>query len=121
MAKTGGAVQKLRDKSNHKATALRMGTHKPIIARTMTPYAEKTTAYREHVERILNGSNPSAVETFRGDGLPDEVISGSKNWAEVKPPKTNAERAKEDKRNRLKDEMVPGWRPSRYVREDDVV
>jgi hypothetical protein len=128
MSKTGGWAKKLADKSNAKATALRMGTHRAIVTRTNSTFAEKQVAFLAHKRLItVHAINPGCRVTdltkdgkkrgvtFRGDGLADDCL------AALKPSKTNAERAKEDKRNRLKDEMVPGWRPSRYVREDDVV
>lgn len=132
MAKTGGAVQKLSDKSKRNATARRMGTLKPIIARSNTPHREKAIAYLEHQRAIhgvwVNGvcvREPTGIAVpqyiGKGDGLPDEVIRGSKNWQDAKPPKTMAERAAADKRNSLKSEMRDGWTPREYVRQPDAV
>lgn len=120
MSKTGRAVAKLQLKSKGNAMKFRMGTHKPIIARTTTPFHEKAVAFAAHKRAIHGferdgvvidegGRNPGPAECFRGDGLPDDSL------AAVKPPKTMAERAKEDKRRALKDEMVEGWKPQRYL------
>jgi hypothetical protein len=100
MAKTGGAVAKLEEKSKRNAVRFKLGTIKPMISRTKAPFHEKLVAYDAHRKLIANGINPAPV--FEGTGLPDEV---------VKVPKTNAERAEADKRAPLKDEMVAGWKP----------
>lgn len=119
MSKTGRAVAKLQLKSKANAMKFRMGTHKPIITRTTTPFHEKALAFRDHVRAIHGlvvhgvvvdegGRNPPPADTFRGDGLPDDSL------AAIKPPKSMKERADADKRRPLKDEMVEGWKPQRY-------
>lgn len=116
MAKTGATVAKLMEKSKRNAMAQRMGTNKPMISRVASTYHEKLVALRDHQASIAGGFNPSAAETFHGDGLPDEVIVGSKNWIGARVAKTTAERAAEDKRPPLKSEMVEGWTPKAFVR-----
>jgi hypothetical protein len=115
MAKTGGTIAKLAEKSKRNAMAKRMGTHKPTISRVTSTYHDKLVALRAHQETIAGGFNPGPAECFRGDGLPDEVIAGSKNWEGVKPPKSMAQRAEEDKRKPLRDEMRDGWKPEAWV------
>jgi hypothetical protein len=125
MASNGGAITKLQDKAKRNAMAKRMGTIKPILTRTKTPFADKAMAFAEHKRAIHGhmvngvmvdegGRNPPPAMTFWGDGLPDEVIPGSKNWSHVKAAKTNAERAAADKRNPIKSEVRDGWKPQSY-------
>lgn len=108
MAKTGGAVQKLQDKAQRNAARFKMGSFKPVISRTKTPFAEKQVVYEQFASAIAAGFNPGPAECFRGDGLPDDSLSA------IKAPKTNQERADADKRQPLKGEMVEGWRPRAF-------
>jgi len=117
MSKNGGAITKLQDKAKRNVLARKMGTIKPLVTRTASTFSEKRVALIEHRERIERGSNPAAAECFRGDGLPDEVIPGSKNWVSAKPPKSNQERAAEDKRNSLRSEWREGFRVQRFERK----
>ena len=103
-SKSGGAVAKLAEKSKRNAVKFKLGSIKPMISRTKTPFHEKAIAYEAHRKLIALGINPAPI--FEGTGLPDEV---------VRVPKTNQERADADKRRPLKDEMVQGWKPGRYL------
>jgi hypothetical protein len=127
--KSGGPVAKLVEKNKRNAMNFRMGTNKPITSRSSSSYHEKAEAFKVHKERIhgfqhgrfINegGYNPAPpvtydkdgehIVTFRGDGLPDDSLGG------FKAPKTNAERAAEDKRAPIKSEVREGWKPQRYV------
>jgi hypothetical protein len=62
MSKTGGWAKKLTDKSNAKATALRMGTHRAIVTRTNSTFAEKQVAFLAHKRLItVTPSIPAAA------------------------------------------------------------
>jgi hypothetical protein len=125
MAKTGGWCKKLMDKSKSNASHLKLGRQRALIARPpakASTYHDKLVALEAHKRAIHGlvirgvvveegGRNPAPAECFAGDGLPDDSL------AATKPPKTNAERAKADKRNPLKHEMRNGWKPERFTRE----
>ena len=114
--RNGGAVAKLTDKLKHRAMRAHLGTHKSILTRvgTKATHHEKALAFLQHqraihglvvngVQVLEGGRNPGPV--FEGTGVPDEL---------PKRIKTTAERAADDKRRPLKDEMVEGWKPARY-------
>lgn len=115
MAKTGGWCKKLMDKSRANATNNKLGRQRAIITRNKSPYADKRVVFNEHAKAIQGGHNPGPAETFRGDGLPDDSL------AALKPPKTNAERAEQDKRAPLDDEMRSDWVARPYKRQPDSV
>jgi hypothetical protein len=86
-------------------------TFTPLLTRTATPHAEKAEALK-HQKVLMHGmrhgnfvNNGGVVlaALFEGTGLPTE---------ELKAPKTNAERAAEDKRIALP--MKPTWAPKPY-------
>ena len=107
----GGAVAKLSEKRKRMGTNHALGTIRALMTRPpakSSTYADKRNVYEQHARAIMDGYNPGAAETFRGDGLPDDSLDA------VKPPKTNAERAKEDKRPPIKAEAREGWRPQPY-------
>lgn len=129
MAKTGRAVAKLVEKDKRRATTLALGAHRAVVTRTRASYHDKREAFEVH-KRLIHGyhhgtfvneggitpcppvtydAKGNHVVTFRGDGLPDDSLGG------IKAPKTMAERAAEDKRRPLKDEMIEGWKPARYA------
>lgn len=130
MAKTGRAVAKLTEKSKQRAMKHKLGTHNAIVARTRSTYAEKVVAFELHKQSIHGfhkgsihnegGRNPcprvtytkregdDTAVTFRGDGLPCDALESAR------APKSNAERAKEDKRQSIKSEAREGWKPERY-------
>jgi hypothetical protein len=116
--RTGGAVAKLSDKRKRMGTAQALGTIRAVVTRTNSTFHEKRVALEHHKwliqEHAINlgcrvtntkkdGSEQAVV--FRGDGLPEEV---------TRKVKTNAERAKEDKRAPIKSEVREGWKPERY-------
>lgn len=128
MAKTGRAVAKLVEKDKRRAIGVALGTQRAVITRTRSSYHDKREAFEVH-KRLIHGFrhgnfvneggvNPCPpvtydakgqhIVTFRGDGLPDDSLVA------IKPAKTMAERAAEDKRRPLKDEMIEGWMPARY-------
>jgi hypothetical protein len=117
--RTGGAVSKLSDKSKRMATNRALGTIRAVVTRTNSTFAEKAVAFEAHRRLIQDHyinlgprvtytkkSGDEVATTFRGDGLPEEV---------TRVAKTNAERAKEDKRASIKDEARADWKPKRYV------
>jgi len=119
MAKTGQAVAKLLEKSKRNATNRALGTTRGVLTRTKSNYAEKAVAFEAHRRLIqdhyinlgprvtyIKKSGDDVATTFRGDGLPEEV---------TRTAKTNAERAKEDKRASIKSEARDDWKPQRYV------
>lgn len=119
MAKTGRAVAKLLEKSKRNATNRALGTTRGVITRTKSTFAEKAVAFEAHRRLIQDHAinlgprvtytkrtGDDTATTFRGDGLPEEV---------TRVAKTNAERAAEDKRAPIKDEVRTGWKPQRYV------
>ncbi len=118
MAKTGRAVAKLVEKSKRNMVTFRLGSHRAIITRSNSTHHEKVVAFEAHRRLIrdhfINPCPPvtfdakgNHIVTFRGDGLPDDSLTG------IKAPKTAAERAGADKRAPLKGEMVEGWKPRR--------
>jgi hypothetical protein len=139
--KTGAPVAKLRELSKRKSMAFRMGTATPLLKRSASTYHEKRVAFEAHKRAIhgltINdkvvdhgGRNPIPVATyisktedtmavtFRGDGLPNEgwdLDDNGKFAARTPPaPKTNAERAKADKRPTIKSEAKATFRPRAF-------
>lgn len=117
--RTGGAVSKLSDKRKRMGTNQALGTIRAVVTRTNSTYNEKRVALEAHrrliVEHAINlgprvtytkKTGDDTATTFRGDGLPEEV---------TRVAKTNAERAAEDKRAPIRDEVREGWKPQRYV------
>lgn len=112
MASSGNTwFKKLEAKQARWRRRLNGNTFTPLLARAQTPHHEKVVALR-HQKILMHGmrqgnfvNNGGMVVSaiFDGSGLPDEVI---------KPPKTNAERAAEDKRAPLP--MKAGWAPKPY-------
>lgn len=131
MAKTGRAVAKLVEKDKRRAMKARLGGQSALITRTRSSYHDKVLALETHKHLIHGFTHGRLVNagginlgcrvtdlskdgskrgvTFRGDGLPDDSLG------ETKAPKSNAERAKEDKRPRLATEWREGFKPQRYV------
>lgn len=122
MAKTGGAVQKLAEKTKRNGVRFKMGSFKPLLGRTKSAFSDKQVSLADHKRAIFGVISRRTgewlqlprmigpVETFKGDGLPDDSL------ATAKAPKTMQERALEDKRNPLKGEMVEGWKPRPFGR-----
>ncbi len=125
MAKTGGWAKKLMDKSRANATKQKLGGQRAVITRNASPYAEKVAALNDHKALIESGCNLGTpltwvgagkrARTFHGDGLVDDSL------AALKAPKTNAERAKADKRTPLDREMRNDWTARPYKRQADNV
>lgn len=112
MASSGNTwFKKLEAKGKRFKTRQHGNTFQPLLNRTQTPHAEKAVAFA-HQKALIHGSahgkyiNNGGViiaALFEGDGVPDEVF---------KAPKTNAERAAEDKRSALP--MKANWAPKPY-------
>ena len=134
MAKTGGWCRKLTDKMKANATHEKLGRQRAVITRNVSTFAEKRDVFEAHKRAIHGierngkviqegGRNPGPIwtyikktgnekaVTFRGDGLPDDSLCA------LRPPKTNAERAAEDTRRPLKDEMRPGFASQVWKRQ----
>jgi hypothetical protein len=112
MASSGNTwFKKLEAKQKRFKQRLNGNTFQPLLNRSQTPHAEKAVAFK-HQQALIHGSahgkyvNDGGViiaAIFEGDGVPSE---------EFKAPKTNAERAAEDKRSALP--MKADWAPKPY-------
>lgn len=88
-------------------------TFEPLLNRTSSTHAEKAVALKTQQDlmngfrhgKFVNKGGLRIAALVEGTGVPDEVM---------KAPKSNAERAADDKRAPLKGMMVAGWKPKKF-------